>query len=312
MPVASMRAGRAALMPGIALGFVLVLAFGLTACAPRTERPAAVLPSGLSVSVQQGRLDIEAQRLVVRVENDGDAPVTVERLEVESPTLTPGMVRNEPFQVGAGDALQIRMPLSASECGTDASTPPKPEATIVLEVATAAGRASGELIADDPHGTLARVANTECLGESVERVAAIELPEHLRSTGSGTERRAFIDVEVVPAASASPSRSDGSTEADGGSFTVDRVYGTTLLNAEGGIDWPIGIEVSVGGEPVTISLPVRPARCDAHAIADDKRGTILPFEIRTSDGRGGRLDLSSGDTLKAELYAYYGERCGLE
>ena len=60
-----------------------------------------------------------------------------------------------------------------------------------------------------------------------------------------------------------------------------------------------------------ISLEVRPARCDAHAIADDKRGTILPFEIRTSDGRAGRLDRSSGDTLKAELYQYYGERCGL-
>ena len=66
------------------------------------------------------------------------------------------------------------------------------------------------------------------------------------------------------------------------------------------------------GNPASIiSLPVRPARCDAHAIADDKRGTILPFEIATADGRAGRLDVPAGDGLKAELYAYYGERCGL-
>ncbi|MBM7831300.1 hypothetical protein JOE59_002005 [Agromyces cerinus] len=299
------RLTRRHAMPLAALVAITATTLGLAACAPLARIPAAELPEGLSARVQQGRLDIEAHRLVVRIENDGDAPVTVERLEVDAPTLAPGMVRSEPFEVAPGDALQIRLPLSASVCdtddGTDTDTEPSvPEATILLDVETRAGASSGELTADDPHGTLARVANSECLAESIEQVAAITLPEHLRSTGSGTERRAFIDVEVVPAASGA------------GSFVIDRVYGTTLLNAEGGVDWPLAVEVDVGGEPVTITLPVRPARCDAHAIADDKRGTILPFEIRTSDGREGRLDRSSGDTLKAELYAYYGERCGLE
>jgi hypothetical protein len=272
---------------------------GLSACGPLARIPAAELPESLSARVQQGRLDIEAHRLVVRIENEGDDPVTVERLEVVSPTLVPGMVRGDPFEVGPGDALQIRLPLTASECGDGGATP-EPEATILLDVSTPSGAASGELTADDPHGTLARVADSDCLAASVERVAAIEMPEHLRTTGSGAEQRAFIDVEVVPAASGD------------GSFVIERVYGTTLLNAEDGVDWPLGAEVAAGVEPVTIALPVRPARCDAHAIADDKRGTILPFEIRTSDGRDGRLDRSSGDVLKAELYAYYGERCGLQ
>ncbi|MFB6611842.1 hypothetical protein ACFCVO_16055 [Agromyces sp. NPDC056379] len=290
---------RLAIDVAVAAAAAGALALGLAACAQQTGQPAGELPAGLSARVQQGRLDIEAHRLVVRIENDGDETVTVERLEVDSPTLAPGMVRDQPFEVAPGDALQIRMPLSASECG-DGEVTPDPEATIRLEVATPTGGAAGELIADDPHGTLARVANSDCLAESVERVAAIEMPEHLRTTGVGAEQRAFIDVEVVPAASGD------------GSFVIDRVYGTTLLNAEGGVDWPLGAEVTAGSAPVTITLPVRPARCDAHAIADDKRGTILPFEIRTGDGREGRLDRSSGDTLKAELYAYYGERCELQ
>lgn len=290
---------RLAIDVAVAAAAAGALALGLAACSQQTGQPAGELPAGLSARVQQGRLDIEAHRLVVRIENDGDESVTVERLEVDSPTLAPGMVRDEPFEVAPGDALQIRMPLSASECG-DGEVTPDPEATIRLEVPTPTGGAAGELIADDPHGTLARVANSDCLAESVERVAAIEMPEHLRTTGVGAEQRAFIDVEVVPAASGD------------GSFVIDRVYGTTLLNAEGGVDWPLGAEVTAGSAPVTITLPVRPARCDAHAIADDKRGTILPFEIRTGDGREGRLDRSSGDTLKAELYAYYGERCELQ
>ncbi len=56
---------------------------------------------------------------------------------------------------------------------------------------------------------------------------------------------------------------------------------------------------------------MRPGRCDAHAVAEDKIGTILPFEIETSDGRQGQLGLAANDTLRAELYDYYSARCGL-
>lgn len=296
---------RARLTRRLATCLAVVMAgpvLGLAACAPSPSPGTPEgLPEGLSASIQQGRLDIEARRLVVRLENTGEATVTVQRLEVDSPSLAPGMVRDEPFEVAPGHALQVRMELTASECavGDDSG---HLAAVVLLDVSTDgdSGTVSGELPADDPFGTLARVTGEACLADSVEQVATLAMPEHLRSTGLGADRRAFIDVEVVPAASGT------------GSFTIDRVYGTTLLNAEDGVDWPLGVEVVAGDEPFTISLPVRPARCDAHAIADDKRGTILPFAVRTSDGREGRLDRSSGDTLKAELYAYYGERCALQ
>lgn len=290
---------RASLTRRFAISLALAMAgsvLGLTACGPPSAAPG--LPDGLSARIQQGRLDVEARLLVVRLENAGAEPVTVDRLEVEAPALEPGMVREEPFTVTPGDALQVRVDLTGSECDVGGST--RNAAVILLDVSTTTGRGSGELVADDPHDTLDRLNNADCLAESVERVATLDLPENLRSTGTGTERRAFIDVEVVPATSGAES------------FTIDRVYGTTLLNAEDGTDWPLDVEVAAGDEPFTIPLPVRPARCDAHAIADDKRGTILPFGIRASDGREGRLDRSSGDTLKAELYAYYGERCALQ
>lgn len=265
---------------------------GLTACT--AEPPTPTVPDGLTVSVQQGRLDVVDHRLVVRFENTGDAPVTIEGFAVDVPTFEPGLRYAKPFELAVDDALAIRLDLPASICDAEAGP-------TVVDVAfrTADGRGEGRLTADDPFDTVTRVNTADCLAASVAEVAEIVLPEHLRTTGTGVERRAFIDVELVPAASGDAS------------MRIERIYGTTLLNAEDGMDWPLGIDVAAGDAPYPISLAVRPARCDAHGIADDKRGTILPFEIVTSDGRAGRLDVPAADGLKAELYAYYGERCGL-
>jgi hypothetical protein len=283
----------------------VAMPLALAACAPTTGSPASPTlstPDGLSVSIKQGRLDVVGHRLVVRFENDGDADVAVDGFVVETPTLDDGLVRSEPFEVAAGGALDIRLDLPASRCDDE----PGPvvvtfdwHAAAQTDAPTEAGSSAGSLTADDPFDTVARVNAADCLAESVADVAAIVMPEHLRSTGTGADRRAFIDVVVEPAASGDAT------------MRIERVYGTTLLNAEDGIDWTLGVDVAAGDAPTTLSLPVRPARCDAHAIADDKRGTILPFEITAGDGRGGRLDVPSSDGLKAELYAYYGERCGL-
>ncbi len=292
---------RARLAPRTAVSaaaaFVAVLLAGCTAPASDDGSDAASRAplDGLSISIQQGRLDVVAGRLVVRFANEGDEPMTIEEFTVRTPTLAPELERSKPVELGAGDAVAVRLDLPESVCDAE----PGP---VVVDLRYRSGERSGdaELDAADPFDTVARVNTADCLAESVAEVADIVMPEHVRSTGAGVDRRAFIDVGIAPAASGDES------------MRIERVFGTTLLNAEEGIDWTLGFDVAPGDAPFTISLPVRPARCDAHAIADDKRGTILPFEIETSDGRSGRLDVPADPGLKAELYAYYGERCGLE
>lgn len=276
----------------------LVLATGLGACASTDSgsgrNSPTGLPDGLAVSVQQGRLDVPQGRLVVHFENAG-APLTVTGLEVRSPALEPGMRRDTPFELGADDAIDIRLDLTGTVCDGD-------PAAIEVHVQTRGpdgAEGSGALVPDDPFGTMTRIADSDCLAESVAAVAAITMPERLRSEGSGTARRAWIDVLVEPVASGA------------GTLRIDGVSATTLLGAEGGTDWMLGTDVAAGDAPFTIELAVRPARCDAHALADDKRGTILPFTVATGD-RSGRLDRPSGAALKADLYGYYAERCGLE
>lgn len=278
---------------------VLTVASGLVACAPTSGsaggEPGDGLPEGLVVTVRQGRLDAPQGRLVLHFENPGE-PVTVTSLEFRSPALEPGMRRDDPFELGAHDALDIRLDLTGSRCDGD---PEAAEVEVRVRTADGAER-SGTISPEDPFGTMARIADADCLSESVSAVAAITPPEHLRTEGAGTAQRAWIDVRVEP-------RTDGT-----GTLRLDAVSATTLLGAEGGVDWPLGLDVATGDPPSTIELAVRPARCDAHALADDKRGTILPFTVATGDGREGRLDVPSGDVLKAELYAYYAERCGLQ
>lgn len=289
------------------IAVVLLAALGpmLAACstgAPSTDPESSATPAeevdGLRVEVRQGRFDVPDGVLVVSFANDGDESVTVARAEVRSPALEPGMERTRPFDLGPGDRLDVRMPLTPSVCDA------RPDTVVAVELRGGAqgdGAAVGALLVpSDPYDTMTRIADRDCLAQSAAAAASIVLPQELRVTGSGADARAVIDVAVQPAASGDAS------------LAIAQVLGTTLIGSEEGGSWPVGVEVSAGGDPVTIELPVRPARCDAHAIADDKRGTILPFEVTTSDGREGALEFASGDALKAELYAYYAERCGLD
>ena len=271
---------------------VVAVAIVLAGCAaPAT--PAGV-PDGITTELRQGRFDVEARQLVVHVENGSASPVDIDGLGVTAPVFAAPLEHDQPFDLSAGEGIDIRIDLPDPQCGSGEGEP-----LVELRGRTADEPFTGEVAPTDPFDTLERIGATDCLAASVDAVAAITLPEHLRTTGSGAAQRAWIDVLVTREPSGDAS------------FVIDVVHGTTLLNAEDGPEWPLALDVATGGEPITITLAVRPARCDAHAIADDKRGTILPFEITTNDGLTGRIDRSSGDSLQAELYDYVTERCGL-
>ncbi|WP_353827260.1 hypothetical protein [Agromyces sp. SYSU T0242] len=287
------RPGRTA-PRAVVVPLALVVGCAIAGCAPAADAPGP-LPDGLDVTVRQGRLDVPQHLLVVHFENSGD-PLTVEALTVRSPALAPGMERDRPFDLGRDDAIDIRLDLPGSVCEGDPTA-----VEVDVRVTSADGESlAGTLEPADPFGTMARIADTDCLAEAVAAVAAIELPERLRTSGSGAGMRAWIDVRVAP------------VPTGDGRLTIDGVAATTLIGDEGGQDWELGIDVAAGDEPVDAVLAVRPARCDAHALADDKRGTILPFDVAAADGRSGRLEFAAGPSLKADLYAYYAERCELE
>lgn len=280
---------------------------GLAGCSGASEpagRTAGDGADGLAASVKQGRLDIAARRLVVHLDNDGARAVTIARVEFDSPTLAEPLVRTKPVDLAPGAGIDLRFDLAEADCG--AGPDAEEGARVVLAVEASAGERTVELVPADPFGTLPRIHDDECFAARVAEVATLSLVEPLRVTGTGAEQRAVIEIAVDPRSGASDP-----ADASGAGLTIERVLGTTLLAAEEtGGDWPVDRPVSVDDAPFTLELPVRPSRCDAHAIADDKRGTIMRLEI-SEGATTGLVELVAGPELKAALYAYYGERCGL-
>lgn len=289
MPRARVGGGGTLLGAALLGAAALVL---LSACGTPAEAPEA-LPEGVTASVLQSRSDVVDGRLVVQVDNGTEGELTIDRLDVSAPGLEDGMVLDGPKQVAAGKSVQLRLDLVPVRCDGD----PGP-ATIGLELQSSTRPASGAVEADDPYDTLPRLQETGCLARSVEQIATFTLPERLRTEGAGEAMRAWIDIAVEPA-------------GGDGSLSIAQILGTTLLSAEGGLNWPYTAEIAATDPPSTIELPVKPARCDQHAGAEDKRGTIIPLEITTSDGWSGLYELRSGQQLKDDLFAYFTERCAL-
>lgn len=61
---------------------------------------------------------------------------------------------------------------------------------------------------------------------------------------------------------------------------------------------------------MVVTLRVVPGRCDAHAIAEDKQGTVLRIGV-VVDGESGTLVLPAPAERREELLAFVAEACGI-
>ncbi|GLI28424.1 hypothetical protein ARHIZOSPH14_26660 [Agromyces rhizosphaerae] len=275
---------------GVALGASALL----LACAGCTAGDGfSEPPPGLGVTVFQHRLDYAPRVLEVRLENGAGTTLDVTSVAFRSGRFDGAAVDPDGVTLTPGRAVALRIPLPASLC--DASDPDP--AVVDVTWAAADGSRTARLPAVDEQGVLDRINDEDCLAAAVDAVARLSMPERLRTEGSGAARRAWVDVSVEPAGGERMLRIDG-------------VRPTTLLDGPAGTGWPLGLEVRADDAPSTIPLEIVPARCDPHAIAEDKRGTILPFEVAVGD-RSGDLDLVPGDDLRGEIYAFVAERCEL-
>jgi hypothetical protein len=81
---------------------------------------------------------------------------------------------------------------------------------------------------------------------------------------------------------------------------VEGVRATTLLTPTG--------SPSASGDEATVRM--RPSRCDAHALAEDKAGTRIPVAVRLEDGTAGELVVAADDALRASIQQWVRETCG--
>jgi hypothetical protein len=89
-------------------------------------------------------------------------------------------------------------------------------------------------------------------------------------------------------------------EVDPGQAEVGRI-GTTVLFR------PRDPVLSEGLQRVRL----RPNRCDAHAVAEDKQGTYFPVRVSLPDGRTGDVTVQVDRRTRQGLYRLYARQCGL-
>ncbi|MEH3033454.1 MAG: hypothetical protein PGN07_05285 [Aeromicrobium erythreum] len=89
---------------------------------------------------------------------------------------------------------------------------------------------------------------------------------------------------------------------------------TVLLDVTGDAPRPAGRPLRLDGDrrPVTVDLQLVPARCDPHALAEDKVGTLIGVRVLAPDvPERTSFYLPIGAERRARMHAFYASHCGL-
>ncbi|MCG2622160.1 hypothetical protein LVY72_09540 [Arthrobacter sp. I2-34] len=285
-------------------GVLLLAALG-AACSP-AGRPgpssqagaSSPAPGPVTVQISQRRGQETKHRLILQIDNVSGGPVEISAAALHSP-LYDGAAAWVPVRAGgttldAGSTVSLTVTLPAPRCGPP-PTGAAGDAAAALTVKTAAGTARLRMAVPDPFGFLERSHTRDCLAEAAGRVAALTLAPRLEVSGSGQARSAVVGLRIAPA---------GGTQT----LTLEAPAPTTLLEEDPAHPWPRNVVIAGTGGPRTLALHFVPARCDAHAVAEDRLGLKLPFRLAAGSYRG-TLRLEPPPELERALYAFIASAC---
>jgi hypothetical protein len=269
-----------------ALSVAAAAAVALAGCAsPAAPAPHATTLPGVSVRVVQYRSDIPLRHVQLEVVNASAHGVVVTAASLSGSGWSPALrwSDDDAAQVRAGTTVDLPAALTTASCGARS-----PLSSARLRVSDGTTRT---VRAEDSHGTLARLHAQACFAQDAARTATIAFGDF---RPSGRTAEVVLDVR------------GGADAAEG--LTVERVLPTTLLSPRSGAEtWPVDRRLTASG---SIVLPAVPTRCDLHAVAEDKVGTVLPVQVRLADGRRGTVDAVAPKALKDRVLDWVVRACG--
>lgn len=261
----------------------------LGSCTPRVEP----LPEGVSVGLVQYRFDYGPRRLQLAVSNDSGRTVRVTAIALRSPVFADAVSFDRGQDVPDGTTRDLPVLLAAPVCDEDA----EPTAEVTLSVTVDGTTASGSIVPSDPQGWLARIHADDC------RDAA------LAASATFTVGPFRVDRdEPRPVGHLTIS---GSAVAGGVAATVSAIDRTILFRpADAASGWSLDWTFDAEHSAHDTELALVPSNCNPHILAEDKRGTFWPLEVRLASGDTGVVYLASDDELRGELYSYFAQYCG--
>lgn len=259
-----------------ALVFVVLAMLSLAGC----TQPSDSLPEGVEISVFQNRSDYSTRTLVIGVANGSAGPLELERVEFSSPRFDATAVWDRGTTVRAGGQVDLRVPLPVSVCGVSGA----PSIRVIFTT-TSGMDGAATVIPVDSRDRLDEISREECLVDDVARLAAITVAKKVE-WAAGAHAPAVVRLDVEPTGAA-------------GDLSIDAVHQTVLLSLVDGN--PSG--------PNPDELRIVPARCDPHAVAEDKLGTVFAVDV-TVDGTSGTISVAADDDTRVEIYDYIADYCG--
>jgi hypothetical protein len=298
------------------------------------------------VELNQLRDNYSRQIIAIELTNTTSAPLTVRGAGVASPLfagsiewpagpggieLPPGQTKSLPAQLPAAECGSGNAPLaraggspdgsmSGSPSGSPGGLPdgsmsgspggspgegPRPGGPVVaLRLADGPDAGSSATVqATDPYGVLDRNNAEMCLAQAAAAVAAIRLEPDLEVSADG--QSAVMTLTITPRIT--PGMAN---PGSAGALTINWIDRTTLLGEDQSAPWPRSVSVQAGGGgSQRYRLGIRPARCDAHAVAEDKVGTLLPLRV-SAGGRDGLLKVDAGALLRGRIHDFVTAACG--
>ncbi|MEI5675110.1 MULTISPECIES: hypothetical protein [unclassified Nocardioides] len=284
----------------VRLAFLLVAAVALGGCAggassgPGGTGPEVVaMPAGLTAYVDQGRLFRVTRTAYVRLVNEPDRQVTVTHAEISSPRFGEVTWAGEKDFENEAD-LPFEVPHGRCGDGSDAHV------RLTYRIDDGPEQVS-EATATDRYGAIGLFLDRDCAEEVLAEAATVELGTP-RVVGSGRASVFELPVALTPTG-------DRDDVAFGG------FEDTVLFRAAPGspvADRTPAVPLGPEDPPAEVVLRLVPTRCDPHALAEDKVGTLVGVRVVASElGDAASYFLPIGDERRAALRGFFSTHCGL-
>ncbi|HXH34522.1 MAG TPA: hypothetical protein VNJ54_08940 [Plantibacter sp.] len=291
------RRGRptARLTLSCALAFLALLSgcAAPTGLSPTTtaDDPSAV---GLDIELRQNRDQYATHLAIIRVSNTSGDDVVVERVELSGSAFETRTTRERTSAIPAGQTKDLAVDIPRADCDATAH-----ELRAEAEVELDDGRTVHADDLPDPTHALPRIHAADCTAAGVAGIATVSAAPEVRLEGAGARTVAVLTITATP--TGAPGR-----------LELVSLRSTVLLQpappSDGSAapeEWPLGIVVDASTGTRTIDVRIVPSRCDPHALAEDKVGTLFPLVVRVDDDEEALLTLplppGTADALKAAV-----------
>lgn len=312
------RGARAGVFPAAILAVVTAVTVGVilagcstvadpgdSAAAPPAASPSrqpALDPTSLALTAEtyRSRFDAASGGIQLSVTNEGDLPLVVTETAVSSPALAAVASTNREVEIPAGLTRDIPLTLPAPACDDDPALE-SVAATLTVHAETEgdaadAATASVTIEAVDRLWQFAEWWRASCFAEAVAERATLAI-RLVGDGASGTAPADTVALELV----ASPLPAADDANGAPATLRLTAIAGTILLGMRDAAGAPVTsrpLEVvldAAGTEPSAVRLETVPARCDPHAIAEDKQGTLFRVDATLTPPDGGADGTATGD-----------------